>query len=288
MVAFASNAELQCFLSLGLPFPTNVLDPYVENIVAINGNTAVWPPPDEKNRKGRPGLLDALKLHGLPARPQEHKDRMRDMILGIEDYTPERRREIQEYNKEDVDDTIALLEVLAPTIDIDHALFRGRYMAAVARMERVGLPVDSDYLNELVTMWDAIRLHYIQRDDQFHLYDGVNFVEARLWELIEAKGWDWPRTKTGRYELTKKTIGKQATRYPELKSLARLRDQIAELRINKLANTVGPDSFSRCPLLPFWTITGRNQTVGQGQDVSSQLADVAARGAQASAGHGAG
>src|SRR5262245_43699225 len=66
MLAFASNAELQSFLSLGLPFPTNVIDPYVENIVAINGNTAVWPPADEKNRKGRPRLLDALKLHGIP------------------------------------------------------------------------------------------------------------------------------------------------------------------------------------------------------------------------------
>src|SRR5262249_45662761 len=259
MVAFASNAELQCFLSLGLPFPVNVLDPYVENIVAINGNTAVWPPADEKKRKGRPGLLDALKLHGLPARPQEHKDRMRDMVLNNEDYTPEQRREIQDYNKEDVDDTIALLGTL-PIDDIKHALFHGRYMAAVTREERVGLPVYSEYLlDELVPNWDAIRLHYIQRDDEFHLYDGVDFVEERLWDLIEAKGWDWPRTPTGRYQLKIATIGKQATRYPELKSLARLRDQIAELRINKLVNTIGPDGFSRIPLLPFWTVTGRNQ-----------------------------
>ena len=132
-------------------------------------------------------------------------------------------------------------------------------MAAVARMERVGLPVDGDYLAQLVEAWEALQLHYIQRDDEFHLYDGTSFVEARLWDLINAKGWDWPRTPTGRYQLEKKTIGKQATRYPELKSLARLRDQIAELRINKLDNTVGPDGFSRCPLLPFWTTTGRNQ-----------------------------
>jgi hypothetical protein len=133
-------------------------------------------------------------------------------------------------------------------------------MAAVTREERVGLPVYSEYLlDELVPNWDAIRLHYIQRDDEFHLYDGVDFVEERLWDLIEAKGWDWPRTPTGRYQLKIATIGKQATRYPELKSLARLRDQIAELRINKLVNTIGPDGFSRCPLLPFWTITGRNQ-----------------------------
>ena len=261
MVAYASNAELQCFLSLGLPFPTNVLDPYVETIVAINGNTAVWPPADEKNRKGRPGLLDALKLHGLPARPQEEKDRMRDMILGNEDYTPEQRHEIQDiYNPEDVNDTIALLGALGGPVDnIDHALFRGRYMAAAARMERVGLPVDGGYLNPLMERWEALQLYYIQQHDEFHLYDGAHFVEARLWDLVEAKGWDWPRTPTGRYQLTRKTIGRQATRYPELKSLARLRDQIAELRINKLGNTVGPDGFSRCPLLPFWTVTGRNQ-----------------------------
>jgi hypothetical protein len=183
------------------------------------------------------------------------------MILENEVYTPEQRREIQDYNKDDVDDTIALLTALGgPVDDIDHALFRGRYMAAVTRMERVGLPVDSEYLlDELAPNWNAIRQHYIQREDEFHLYDGVDFNEGRLRDLIEKKGWDWPRTPTGKYQLKIATIGKQATRYPELKSLARLRDQIAELRINKLANTVGPDGFSRIPLLSFWTVTGRNQ-----------------------------
>jgi len=260
MVAFASNAELACFLALGWPFPTNVLDPYVENIVTINGNTAVWPPADEKKRKGRPGLLDSLKLHDLPARPQEHKDRMRDMILDNEDYTPEQRREIQDYNQEDVDDTIVLLDTLGqPVDDINHALFRGRYMAAVAREERVGLPDDTDYLTQLLDVWEALQLYYIQQHDEFHLYDGTHFIEARLWNLVEEKGWDWPRTATGRYQLKISTIGRQATRYPELESLARLRDTITELRINKLGNTVGPDGFSRMPLLPFWTVTGRNQ-----------------------------
>src|SRR5215471_2094298 len=121
MLAFASNAELQCFLALDWPFPANVLDAYVENIVAINGNTAVWPPADEKNRKGRPGLLDALKLHGLPGcgRSKEEKDRMRDMILNNEDYTQEQQQEIQDYNRDDDDDTAEVLNALAPSIDID-------------------------------------------------------------------------------------------------------------------------------------------------------------------------
>src|SRR5262245_64552197 len=90
-VAFASNAELGCFLVLGWPFPTNVLDPYVENIVTITGNTKIWPPKNDeaktkKKRKGRPGLLDALKLYGVPGcgRSQEEKDRIRDMILNNE------------------------------------------------------------------------------------------------------------------------------------------------------------------------------------------------------------
>jgi hypothetical protein len=60
-----------------------------------------------------------------------------------------------------------------------------------------------------------------------------------------------------------KTLGKQAQRYPELKKLVKLRDLIAELRINQLANTIGADGYSRCPLLPFWTKTGRNQPSGR-------------------------
>ena len=91
----------------------------------------------------------------------------------------------------------------------------------------------------------------------------MKFSETRLWDLVDARGWDWPRTKTGRLQLTNKTLRRQAQRYPELKKFVQLREQIAELRINQLMNTVGPDGFSYCPLLPFWTKTGRNQPSGR-------------------------
>ena len=77
--------------------------------------------------------------------------------------------------------------------------------------------------------------------------------------MIEARHWDWPHTEHGRPGLKRKTLAQQARRYPELKPLVRLRDNIAELRISKLANTVGADGFSRCPMLPFWTRTSRCQ-----------------------------
>jgi hypothetical protein len=225
---------------------------YVETIAAINGNKAIWP------NKGRPGLLDALELYGLPGVTREYKNHWRDFILSKTDYYEEEWVGIETYNRTDVDETKALLAVMWPSIDLPRALLRGRTMAAVARMERVGLPIDP-YFAELEAAWEPVKLHYIERDDTLHLYDGSSFCERRLWDLIEAQGWDWPRTATGRYELKARTIGKQATRYPVLQPLARLRDQIAELRLNKFANTIGADGFSRCPLLPFWAKTGRNQ-----------------------------
>lgn len=251
MVAYASNAELECFAQLGWSYPCNVLDVYVETIAAINGNTAIWP------HKGRPGLLDALELYGLEGVSRAYKAHWRNLILSKSDYTEAEWLGIETYNRTDVDETIALLKKLGPSIDLPRALLRGKYMGAVARV--VGLPIDVDYFADLLGAFEAIKLYYIERDDHLHLYEGTTFCEERLWKLIETRGWDWPRTSTGRYELKKATIGKQAGRYPELKPLARLRDQIAELELNKLANTIGEDGFSRCPLLPFWTKTGRNQ-----------------------------
>jgi hypothetical protein len=149
-----------------------------------------------------------------------------------------------------------------PCIDLPRALFRGRYMACVARMEWVGLPVDVIYLHALVEHWEPLRRYYIARDDVLGLYANDDF-DGNIAAMIEREGWDWPRTPTGRLALNSKAFGQQARRYSVLKPIVRLRDTIAELRINKLLNTIGADGFSRCPLMPFWTITGRNQPSGK-------------------------
>jgi DNA polymerase I len=184
---------------------------------------------------------------------------MRDLILDHEIYTEAQRRDIGRYNRSDVDATIALLPALLSTLDLPRALHRGRFMGAVARQEWLGLPLDTVYLDRLLANWEWLQRHYITQNDEYGLYDDISFCEQRMWDLIEIKRWDWPRTPTGKFELKNKTLGRQAKRYPELQRLVRLRENIAELRISKLANTVGRDGFSRCPLLPFWTRTGRNQ-----------------------------
>jgi DNA polymerase family A len=253
VICFAANAEISCFLALGWPLPRSILDLYVEAIAAFNGRTDLWV------NKGRPGLLAVLELLGLPAISDTEKQEMRDLILNYETYTPEQWCEIKAYNRSDVIATRALLEVMTPAIDWPRALHRGRFMAAIACEERIGLPVDRDYLDQLLTHWERLQLHYIARDDEFGLYDGTSFREHRMLSLIDARRWDWPQTATGKPELKLRTLGRQAKRYPELKRLVRLRDTIADLRISKLANTVGADGFSRISMLPFWTRTGRCQ-----------------------------
>ncbi len=264
MMAFASNSELSCFLTENWPFPENVIDIYVENNAIINGRHDIWPPIDPKTgepekTERRPGLLDALKLHGLPGMPQTEKDRMRDVILG-DDYR-NYRAEIQAYNKVDVDETAALTNVIAPSINIPLALHRGRFMAAIAREERTGIPIDTAALKRLSDNWERLQRYYIAKDDEYGLYDGTAFREGRLEDLIAGKGWQWPRTPSGGRQRSARVIAQQARRYsePGLRKLAHLINTISELRISRLVDSVGADGFARCPMLPFWTATGRNQ-----------------------------
>jgi hypothetical protein len=255
MVGYMCAAELSCFAALGWSFPHNVLDLYVETIVTINGDDAVWLQ-DEK----RPSLQEALQLHGLtPRMTKEEKGYWRQIILDNTSYTVEQKAGIQGYNRTDVEETLALIGPMTPGLDLPHALHRGRYMGAVALMERTGLPVDRQRLDRFTDHWDPIRRFHIQRDDRLGLWEELSFREWRLEALIRDRNWGWPRTDAGRLRMDHKTLGKQARHHPELQSTVQLRSLIAELRMSALTNTVGRDARSRCSLRPFWTKTGRNQ-----------------------------
>jgi DNA polymerase family A len=260
VTAYTITAELSCFKVLGWPAPANLLCAYFETNAAINGLDI------EGLLEKRPNLLEACDLFAIPHMPKDHKRDMRDLILGNESFSAEQWREIADYNRDDVLLTIPLLEAIAPAIDVPTALFRGRYAVAVVGMEARGLPVSAPHLAALREQWQALRMFFIRRDDEFGLYDGSgSFKEDRFNTLAEAKGWgtSWPRTKTGKLELTAGALGKQAKHHSELRPLQHLRDQIAELRLGRFLNTVGVDGYSRCPIMPFWTRSGRNQPRGR-------------------------
>ena len=97
-------------------------------------------------------------------------------------------------NQRDVEQEAALFNKIAHTIDLPAALFRGRYAKAVVDMEHNGIPIDVEYLHELEANWQALRLFYIHRDDEFGLYeeDG-SFCTDGMENLVQAKGWTtWP------------------------------------------------------------------------------------------------
>jgi hypothetical protein len=256
--SYSAVAELGCCLQRRWPFPRNVICTYFETSAQINGLDIVG------LGLKRPSLLEACELFDIPHMEKERKAHVRDIILNNADYTEEQWGEISDYNRDDVLHDMPLFTALAPAIDVPAALFRGRYAKTVAVIDAHGLPVDADNINDLAAHWHALRMFYIRRDDQFGLYDDKgSFREDRFEAIVKARGWAWPRTATGKLALNGKTFGKQCKYHPELRSLQKLRDQIAELRLGAFLNTIGADGMSRCPIMPFWTRSGRNQPQGR-------------------------
>jgi hypothetical protein len=259
-VCYSAPAELGCFRVLNWTPPRNILCAYTELSAIINGRNDI-----AGLEEKRPSLLEACDLFNIQHTSIEHKVFMRDLILDHDDYTEEQWQQIEQYNGEDVAETILLLEAIASAIDLPAALFRGRYLIAATASELTGLPVHIEKISDLTDRWLPIRLHYINRYDDFDLYDeGGHFQTGRMEDLVADKRWlTWPRTSTGKLQLNSKVIGKQVRYHRELENLKLLRDQIAELRLGAFLNTIGADGFSRCPLMPFWTRSGRNQPQGR-------------------------
>jgi len=81
-----------------------------------------------------------------------------------------------DYCQSDVDALARLLPVMLPNIDLPRALLRGRYMAAVAHMERDGIPIDTESLGLLRRNWDVIKDRLIADVDRdYGVFDGRTF-----------------------------------------------------------------------------------------------------------------
>ena len=160
-VAYYAPAELSCFLALGWPLPARILDLYIEFRAETNGLTLPI---------GR-GLLGALSHHGIPSITSDEKKSMRDLVLRGGPWTESERRDILDYCATDVDCLAPLLERMLPGIrrtsqGFGQALLRGRYTAAVARMEHTGIPIDVPTIELLRRHWGDIKLGLIADIDK--------------------------------------------------------------------------------------------------------------------------
>ena len=248
LIAWYASAELGCFLSLGWPLPTRILDLYVEFRVATNGK----PLPSDRS------LLGAMVYYGLDSMEVAEKTGMRDLAIRGGPFTSDEKAALLDYCERDVDALPRLLERMADGIDLDRALLRGRYMAAVARMEHVGVPIDVDSLSFIRSEWSRIKEQLISRvDTRYGVYEEESFKINKFADWLQINDIPWPRLSSGKLALDKDTFREMAKAYPAVAPLHELRHTLGELRLESLA--VGSDGRNRTLLSPFSSRTGRNQ-----------------------------
>jgi DNA polymerase I len=247
-VAFYSSAEWNCHLALGWPMPTRIVDLYAEFRCITSG----------LNRPNGSGLLGALSYFGLDSLDAVEKDAMRQLVTRGGPWTDDEKRAILVYCQSDVDSLTRLLPRMLPHIDFPRALIRGRYMAAVARMESTGVPIDVSALTKLRRQWQGIQDRLISRIDQdFHVYEGRTFKAERFAAWLVQRGIAWPRLPSGALALNDDAFREIARSHPQINPLRELRVSLSQMRLHELA--VGSDDRNRCLLSPFSSRTGRNQ-----------------------------
>jgi hypothetical protein len=251
LIAYAAAAELSCFLALGWPLPTNVLDLFAEYRVATNG---VKPACGD-------GLLGALAIRGLAHIDVGEKDAMRRLIMERTEWAPEEQRALLDYCMSDVAGLAALLSAMLP-IELSFALLRGRYGGAVARMEHVGIPIDVSLYQQVAGKWEELKHDLIEDvDAPFRVYENGHFRSAKFAAWQQARDiQNWPRTAvSGALALDDDTFLEQIAlhpQFPELQTLRELRATLGRMRLIGLE--IGQDGRNRCSLMPFQAITGRN------------------------------
>ena len=184
-VAYYASAEISCFLALGWPVPVRILDLFTEFRALTNGRHPV---------SGN-SLLGAMTWFGLEHMAPAEKAFMRDRILQGPPWSRQDRKAILDYCMEDVNALLALLPVMESrdchvADTLGPGAVSGRYMAAVAAMERVGVPIDTRLLADLRTHWQPIQRALINEIDvAFGVYEDGHFREKLFLELVERKGY---------------------------------------------------------------------------------------------------
>lgn len=247
-VAYYASAELLAFKALYWQFPANILDLFIEFKNRLNG---LRPPSGF-------GLLGALVFFGIDRIENAEKKEMRNLAMRGGPYSPEEKRALLDYCESDVIALSRLLPVMSDRIDLPRALFRGRYVKAVAQIEWCGTPVDVETLGKFKQGWDTIQQKLIKEINvDYNVFEGRVFKITLFEEWLSANNISWPRLPTGRLDLSDNTFKEMARSHPKVAPLRELRQTLSSMRLMKLA--VGGDGRNRCLLSMFASKTGRNQ-----------------------------
>lgn len=248
LVAYYASAELSCFKALNWPFPTNILDLFIEFKNRLNG---LRPPSGF-------GLLGALIYFGIDRLENAEKKEMRELAMRGGPYTLKEQSALLNYCESDVLALSRLLPAMFKNIDLPRALLRGRYVKAVAEIEWHGTPIDTKTLKNFRQNWSAIQRQLIDEiNTTYSVYEGQVFKMALFEKWLSVNNIPWPRLQTGKLDLSDNVFKEMARSHPKVAPLRELRQTLSSMRLLKLA--VGNDGRNRCLLSMFAAKTGRNQ-----------------------------
>jgi hypothetical protein len=248
-VAYAADAELQCHLSLGWGIPQRILDLCVEFRRHLN---PFKPKPD-----GKFTLLNCLSHHKCPSIDEQQKEKFHDLAIRGGPFTAEEMEGLLRYCETDIIALGNLFPKMAKHINWSRATYRGRYLAAVARMEHISLPIDVPLYRKVADRWDGIKAKLIQKIDvDYGVYRNGSFNFELFRAYLIRNKIAWPFTPKGRLDTRDKTFKDMANAYPQLSPLRELRHALSDLKMDEVV--VSPDGRNRCGLRPYVTKTSRN------------------------------
>ena len=219
-----------CHLALNWPVPVRVLDLFAEFRNHTNGLPTV----------AGNGLVGALAHFALDSVGAEEKDAMRVLILRGGPWTEAEKKAILGYCESDVAALARLLPRILPHVDLQRALLRGRYMAAAAKIERNGVPIDVETLELLRRHWDDIQHALIADVDRLYgVFEGGTFKHDLFVDWLAKSGIPWPRLDSGKLDLSDETFRQMARSHPQVAALRELRFALSQMRLSEL--TVGSD-----------------------------------------------
>jgi DNA polymerase I len=150
------------------------------------------------------------------------------------------------------------LFAMLPRLDLPRALLRGRSMAAAARMERNGVPIDTVTFVRLKRYWLPIKDQLIAEiDADYGVFEGRTFKADRFAAWLGRTGIPWPQLASSRLDLSDNAFREAARIHPRVAPLRELRGALSEMRLSDLA--VGRDGRNRTLLSAFRARTGRYQ-----------------------------
>jgi len=247
-VAFMASAELGCHLALGWSLPFHVLDLSAEFRLLTSGRTLV---------AGR-SLLGALTYYGINGIDAAEKKELRELAMRGGPFSVAEKAALLDYCESDVVALSHLLATMLPYLDLPRALIRGRYMKAVSRIERTGIPIAVEALQLLRNEWNSVQRSLVSKVDRsYGVYEGTTLRRAKFLDYCERVGIRWPRLETGQPCLKGEVFRQMARLYPVLLPLYELNSTLGQLRLNNL--TVGRDGRNRFLTGTFGSKTGRNQ-----------------------------